>query len=54
MKTLKKLAICTPAFAVIMVALHHAIWYSYTLADYAYHMVIMCIGVGVIIVTVES
>ena len=54
MKTLKKLAVSIPAFAVILVAIHHAIWYSTTVADYAFHMVIMCIGVGVIIVTVES
>ena len=54
MKTLYKVAIGAAMFAVGLVALHHAIWYSYSLADYAFHITIMCIAVGVTIVTVES
>jgi hypothetical protein len=54
MKFLNKLLINTAGFGVFMVALHHAIWYSHSLADYAFHVTIMCIAVGVLIVTVES
>ena len=54
MKTLYKIAVGAAMFAVSLVALHHAIWYSYSLADYAFHITIICIATGVTIVAVES
>jgi hypothetical protein len=54
MKTLKKLVLGGAAFTVIMVSIHHATWYATTIFEYGFYLTIMCLAIGVLIVTVES
>lgn len=54
MKTLKKIAACSLLFAGGMVALHHAIWYSETIAQYATNLTIIAIAMCIAVVVVES
>lgn len=54
MKTLKKISILAPVFVCGLVAVHHAIWYSHDLADYAFNMTIVGLAACIFVVVVES